>query len=119
MQMSREIADENWDFRDGIDEGAFRGADEFRLNFSEPKKKSGTRLTREQVNALKARRLPAHLRAYLILEILSTNKSGKAIARKFNISPENVAYYRKRIRSGVLGSGAKILYRKNGALFFE
>ena len=118
--MSREIADENWDFRDGIDEKFDGNEEDFRLDFSEkPKKNAGTRLTREQVNAKKATRLPSHLRAYLILEIISTNKTGVAIARKFGVTPQNVYRLKAGIVRELLASKTKILYRKNGELFFK
>ena len=118
--MSREIADENWDFRDGIDEKFDGNEEDFRLDFSEkPKKNAGTRLTREQVNAKKAMRLPSHLRAYLVLEIISTNKTGRSIARKFGIAESTVSEHKNRIVHSLLARGAKILYRKNGELFFK
>ena len=80
--------------------------------------KPRTRPTREQVNAKKGMRLPCNLRAYLILEILSTNKTSRAIARKFGVTPEAVAYYKARLTQALRSRDAKILYRKDESLFF-
>lgn len=103
------VADESGDFRDEID---------FRLEPDPVFTKPRTRPTREQVNVKKGMRLPCHLRAYLLLEILSTNKTSRAIARKFGVTPEAVAYHKARLIQVLRSRDAKILYRKDGSLFF-
>lgn len=92
----------------------------YRLDFSEKpaKKTQATRLTQEQINAKKGFRLAGTQRAYLVLEIVSTNKTDVAIARKFGISKQCVNATRRRILKEIRSCAAKILYRKDGSLFF-
>lgn len=106
------IPDKGGDFREEVD---------FRLESEVPRENSkpSPRLTREQINAKKGMRLPGHLRAYLILEIISTNKTGVAIARKFGVTPQNVYRLKAGIVRELLARKTKILYRKNGELFFQ
>lgn len=71
-------------------------------------------------NPRKGYRLPQNQEAYLILEIITTNKTDKAIARKFGISRQSVSARRQRIRESFKRMPQPlILYRKNGELFFK
>lgn len=120
MRDIEHLPDPSEDFRDGIDETPDWSEENFRLDFSEkPKKKApAPKLRREQVNAKKGYRLPGLQRAYLVLEIISTNKTDVSISRKFGISKQSVNKMRQRVVAAMRLRGAKILYRKNGTLFF-
>ena len=74
-------------------------------------------LTREQVNAKKGLRLSAANRAYMILELLTTNKTGVQIAQKFGVSPQNVYKTRARLGLNRRTHRPAILYRRDGRLF--
>lgn len=106
--MSREIADESGDFRDEID---------FRLEAEEISHKE-RRKADQTVNAKKGIRLPPDVVFYLTGEILTTNKTDVAIARKFGVCPSAVCRRRHRLFLSLSRRGAKILYRKDGTLFF-
>lgn len=111
MKNPENIADESADFRDEID---------FRLEYDEPAKPTRAgKLSSEQIRAKKAFRLSPELRAYLILEILLTNKTDTAIARKFGVSQPTVSFHRARLAKSLRSRHARILYRKNGTLFFK
>lgn len=72
------------------------------------------------IDPRKGYRLPQNQEAYLILEIITTNKTDKAIARKFGISRQSVSARRQRIRETLKRMPQPlILYRKNGELFFK
>ena len=74
-------------------------------------------LTREQVNAKKGLRLSAESRAYMVLELLTTNKTGVQIAEKFGVSPQNVYQTRARLGLNRRTHRPAILYRRDGRLF--
>lgn len=74
-------------------------------------------LTREQVNAKKGLRLSAANRAYMVLELLTTNKTGVQIAAKFGVSPQNVYQLKNRLGLNSRTHRPAILYRRDGRLF--
>ena len=74
-------------------------------------------LTREQVNAKKGLRRAAESRAYMVLELLTTNKTGVQIAAKFGVSPQNIYRLKSRLGLNRRTHRPAIIYRKDGRLF--
>lgn len=96
------LPDESSDFRETLDAG-------------KPLSESPA-----SANPRKGYRLPQNQEAYLILEIITTNKTDKAIARKFGITRQSVSARRQRIRESFKRMPQPlILYRKTGELFFK
>lgn len=74
--MRREVADENWDFRDGIDEAAETEAAGIGGKF--PKR---------------SLRLSTLSKVRLCVEILATNKTQRVLAREHGCTRQAVSYY--------------------------
>lgn len=67
----------------------------------------------------RAFRLPAILRAYLILELVATDKPTAAVARKFGVASSTVRNWRRRLRCAAAASTDKIRYRPDGTPYWS
>lgn len=109
------LADGRRDFREEVEE-----REELKLSADSPPTARGGgsrrgKKTREQVNASRGFRLAPDVRAHLVFELLTTNKSFTALAREFGVHVSSVQKLFKRLSSR---PRVQLLYRKDGTPFW-
>ena len=59
------------------------------------------------------------MRAYLVLELIATDKPTAAVARKFGVATSTVRNWRHRLRCAAAAATDKIRYAADGALYWS